>query len=35
MNEKNAILINTKDPMHYQQTYEHTLEKMMKMQEQK
>lgn len=27
MNEKNAILINTKDPMYYQQTYERTLQK--------
>ena len=27
MNEKNAILINTKDPLYYQQAYEHTLQK--------
>ena len=25
LNEKNAILINTKDPMYYQQTYEKTI----------
>jgi len=25
LNEKNAILINTKDPLLYQQTYEKTL----------
>lgn len=25
LNEKNAILINTKDPIYYQQTYEKTI----------
>jgi hypothetical protein len=25
LNEKNAILINTKDPMYFQQTYEKTI----------
>lgn len=35
LNEKNAIMINTKDPIYFQQTYEKTLMKQFELDQQK